>query len=166
MDDLKLRTPSRQTSTSSLSPPSGANHLIAVQNAAKLVISQARRKSETKPDSPEEIPTDQIKNLDLLDLPNYHQSPSASDSKKNSAGDGNDKEPVGQTDNISQKERNRINRFSNLMMIPNLEIAILRKAAWSGIPNCYRGDTWRLLCGYMPRASRTTIGRKFWQREI
>ena len=151
----------------------GANHLQAVQLAAKQVIN-ARRKSESKPDessspqktahspslssshrantknrasdlsptSPTSIPNpeDQIKNLESLNaaLPNYH----------NSSTDTFDDQKM--PDNISQKEKNRMARFANLMQIPNLEIAILRKAAWSGIPNSYRGDTWRLLCGYMP----------------
>jgi len=50
----------------------------------------------------------------------------------------------------SSKEKTRITKFKNLLKIQNLEIATLRKTAWSGIPNEYRGDVWRLLCGYMP----------------
>ena len=124
---------SSNSSKNSNSIIGGTDHLLAAQTAAKLVIEQAKNTESAISNQQNSIST---------------SSKNDSDQKQNE--DKTKRKQSLPPTNLSSKELNRISRFEKLLEKDNLEISELRKAAWSGIPNLYRGDTWRLLCGYMP----------------
>eukprot|EP00656_Telonema_subtile_P018937 TRINITY_DN2028_c0_g3_i4.p1 TRINITY_DN2028_c0_g3~~TRINITY_DN2028_c0_g3_i4.p1 ORF type:complete len:345 (-),score=74.47 TRINITY_DN2028_c0_g3_i4:181-1215(-) len=44
----------------------------------------------------------------------------------------------------------KINKFQKLMSQPTIDLAVLRRVAWSGCPSEFRVTAWQLLLGYLP----------------
>ncbi|KAM3617001.1 uncharacterized protein V6R79_000822 [Siganus canaliculatus] len=51
---------------------------------------------------------------------------------------------------MTVREKNRLDKFRQLLASPNTDLEELRKHSWSGIPREVRPITWRLLSGYLP----------------
>ncbi|KAF6715065.1 TBC1 domain family member 22B [Oryzias melastigma] len=51
---------------------------------------------------------------------------------------------------MTVREKNRLDKFKQLLASPNTDLEELRKHSWSGIPREVRPITWRLLSGYLP----------------
>uniref|UniRef100_A0A8D2ZGF6 Rab-GAP TBC domain-containing protein n=1 Tax=Scophthalmus maximus TaxID=52904 RepID=A0A8D2ZGF6_SCOMX len=51
---------------------------------------------------------------------------------------------------MTVREKNRLDKFKQLLASPNTDLEELRKHSWSGIPIEVRPITWRLLSGYLP----------------
>eukprot|EP00039_Didymoeca_costata_P012959 m.189753 g.189753 ORF g.189753 m.189753 type:complete len:487 (-) comp15633_c0_seq2:2004-3464(-) len=57
----------------------------------------------------------------------------------------------------------RLEKFQELLKLPNLDLDALRELSWSGIPKAVRPTTWMLLAGYLPanvERRETTLQRK------
>jgi len=53
----------------------------------------------------------------------------------------------------------RISQFEQLLSSETVDLHVLRKLSWNGIPSRYRPDVWQMLLGYLPtnRDRRTNI---------
>ncbi|KAF7246724.1 TBC1 domain family member 22A [Varanus komodoensis] len=51
---------------------------------------------------------------------------------------------------LSEREASRLDKFRQLLTVPNTNLEELRKLSWSGIPKPVRPITWKLLSGYLP----------------
>lgn len=63
----------------------------------------------------------------------------------------------------SDYPEHKIKQFEELLNSPNIDLAQLKKLAWSGIPKRFRPMSWQLLMGYLPRNQdrrEVTLARK------
>uniref|UniRef100_T2M4P9 TBC1 domain family member 22B n=1 Tax=Hydra vulgaris TaxID=6087 RepID=T2M4P9_HYDVU len=51
---------------------------------------------------------------------------------------------------MKDQENSRLEKFGKMLAGPITDIDQLRKLSWNGIPDVVRGNTWRLLSGYLP----------------
>jgi hypothetical protein len=51
------------------------------------------------------------------------------------------------------QQKARFHKFKELLMQPVVDLEVLRKLSWSGIPTAIRPIVWQLLVGYMPSNS-------------
>ncbi|KAG0364745.1 GTPase-activating protein, partial [Gamsiella multidivaricata] len=48
------------------------------------------------------------------------------------------------------KQRARFHKFKEMLQLPVVDLEVLRKLSWSGIPTAIRPIVWQLLVGYLP----------------
>ncbi|KAG0296055.1 GTPase-activating protein [Dissophora globulifera] len=62
-----------------------------------------------------------------------------------------------QTDEVyalqKSKQRARFHKFKELLQLPIVDLEMLRKLSWSGVPTAIRPIVWQLLVGYLPSNS-------------
>ena len=63
----------------------------------------------------------------------------------------------------SDENSYKFSQFTKALKNENVDIKLLKKLAWNGIPSVYRPQVWQMLLGYMPIAKdrqQSTINRK------
>ncbi len=48
------------------------------------------------------------------------------------------------------KQKGRFLKFKNMLQLPVVDLDVLRKISWSGVPTAIRPIVWQLLVGYLP----------------